>query len=250
MSRPSFTRVASEVCVAAALLMASCDADRSGPSDGMPTPRCLPPAGISGAPTSIAGAVALVNSLPRPVTVGCFLESLDRPLAASATVSFFSLQPSTGRRSPRIFLFFDPLVMSIVPEGRGTHAVEFGQMVSDTNSVKGELGFPIVEEVTPAAPFDRVRDLTGDAPVTICRGCHADESRYDGIDYAQAFTSVAFRPLPRNQVTVQDLRSERRSCDSALEPERCAFLRSLFDHGEVMARDFPANLRTFTDSGQ
>lgn len=250
MSRPSFTRVATRVCVAAALMMASCGADRPGP-DGMPSPpRCLPPAGISGAPTSIAEAVTLVNSLPRPVTMGCFLESLDRPLAANATVSFFSLQPSTGRRSPRIFLFFDPLVMSIVPEGRGTHAVEFGQMVSDTSSVKGELGFPIADEVTPAAPFDRVRDVTGDAPITICRGCHADESRYDGIDYAEAFSSVAFRPLPRNQVTVQALLSERRSCDSAVEPERCAFLGSLFDHGDVVAREFPANLRTFTDSGQ
>jgi hypothetical protein len=255
VSRPPTART----CIAAVLVLASCQTggsrvspgQRDAGADGTPSPpRCLPPPGVSGAPTSIAEVVTLVNSLPRPVTLSCFLESLDRPLRASAATSVFSLQPSVGRRSPRIFLFFGPvlgpLVISIVPGGRGSHTLECGQMVTDLHSVKAEVAFPIVDDVTPASPYDRVRDSASETPHTICRGCHDDESRHDAIDYADAFASIALRPLPRAQVTVDELLAERRSCDAALEPERCAFLASLFDHGDVLPQDFPANLRTFT----
>src|SRR5687767_916415 len=105
-------------------------------------PRCRAPAGFSGSPRTIAEAIALVNALPPPVTLACFLQSLDRPLYAYATYSVISLQPAVGARSPRIFLFDGKsggLVMSIVPEGMGSHALEFGQFVDETRTIKGEI---------------------------------------------------------------------------------------------------------------
>src|SRR3712207_6534727 len=81
-----------------------------------PSPPCQPK-GVPRNPTSIAEAVALVSALPRPLTVGCYLESLERPLRVNATSAVISLQPAAGPRNPRMFLFAGNLVSSIVPAG-------------------------------------------------------------------------------------------------------------------------------------
>lgn len=66
------------------------------PTDPQTPRRCVAPPGISAAPSSIAAAVALINALPPPVTVACFVESLDRPLQVVATASDLSAQPAAG----------------------------------------------------------------------------------------------------------------------------------------------------------
>jgi hypothetical protein len=204
-------------------------------------PRCRPPAGFTGSPRTIAEALALVNALPPPVTLACFLQSLDRPLYAFATYSVISLQPAVGSRSPRIFLFDGKaggLVMSIVPEGMGSPALEFGQFVDDTRTIKGEIAFPVNAPLLPSAPYDKI--LSGRGMIgTSCRFCHPDEQRAPDIDYAEAFISGAFRPNWRTKVEITSLLSEHRRCDPAAEPGRCAILSALFDHGEVVQRELP-----------
>ena len=67
-----------------------------------------------------------------------------------------SLQPSLGPRNPRIFLFWDKLIVSVVPDGTGRSLLEMGQLVDVDRSLKGELGFPITGPVDPGTPFARV----------------------------------------------------------------------------------------------
>ena len=117
------------------------------------TPRlCPPPPGVSARPRTIAETVALVNALPRPVTVACFLESLERPLYVNATRSFISLQPAVGNRSPRLFLMFEGMSMSVVPEGSGSKLIEFGEFVTPERTLKAEIKTPVVAEVKPDDP--------------------------------------------------------------------------------------------------
>jgi hypothetical protein len=219
--------------------------------EALPERRCFPGLGTSGAPASIDEAVRLVNSLPRPVSVTCFIESLDRPLRANATSSTISLQPAVGSRSPRIFLLTDKLIMSIVPDGKGRNLVEFGQFVSPTRTLKAEIGFPVVTAILPGEPFARIRSVSpsGD-PGTSCRFCHADEEAAPAMngqlidDPSTAYVSSALRPDWRNEVPLDRVRAERAACDDAVEPDRCELLGALLDHGEVIETKFPEEIPT------
>ena len=130
----------------------------SNPGESSPS-RCVTPEGVSGSPESIDDALALINALPKPTTLPCFLQSLDRPLRLHATSGIVSAQPSQGRRSPRIFLFSPSgsFQMSVVPAGPGAPLLEFGELGANQRSVKAELAFPISEPVAPNAPFTRVK---------------------------------------------------------------------------------------------
>jgi hypothetical protein len=182
--------------------------------------------------------VALANALPRPLTLPCFLESLDRPLAAQPIVSIVSLQPSAGPRNPRFFLFWDKLIVSVVPDGTGRSLLEMGQLVDVDRSLKAELGFPIDGTVDPGTPFARVFKGEG----TTCGFCHSAELPAGDVGGAPSFASTAFAPTPRSLQDLGLLRQERDRCDDAAEPDRCAFLRALFDHGEVRAQAFPPGI--------
>jgi len=46
---------------------------------------------------------------------------------------------------------------------------------------------------------------------------------------------------------LEDVRAERTACPDEDTGERCAILRALFDHGEVLPRDFPETLPTIFD---
>src|SRR6185436_10338181 len=48
---------------------------------------CKPATGVSGSPRTISEAIILINTLPRPTTLACFLEALDRPLSLYMTMS-------------------------------------------------------------------------------------------------------------------------------------------------------------------
>lgn len=214
-----------------------------------PGPRCQPGVGVSGRPGSIAETVALVNSLPRPVTVACFLESLERPLYVNATRSFISLQPATGTRSPRLFLMFEGMSASVVPEGTGSKLIEFGEFVTPERTLKAELKTPIEAEVQPADPFVSPISTTGsDAGMaTTCRTCHALEEKSEAIAFADAYHSLALRPDPRSRVPLDTVLAERGACPDSDTGERCTMLRALFDHGPVLPREFPASLPTIFD---
>lgn len=203
--------------------------------------RCAPAPGTTGSPSSIAETVDLVNGLPPPVSLACFLEALERPLRLVATRSVFSAQPAMGSRSPRIFLFMEGIIHSIVPEGSARNLLEMGEATSPGTSIKAELEFPITETITLATAFER---LPLD-DITTCAVCHDGHVPVAGLE--GAFESEVLRPADRELVPLAELEGEARRCDGALEPERCALLGALFQHGEVIATEFPRSLPTIFD---
>jgi hypothetical protein len=203
---------------------------------------CAPPAEVSSRPQSIEDTVALVNAMPRPLTLPCFLEALARPLPLHATLSQFSAQPASGARSPRLFLYFEPLIMTVVPAGIGHPLLELGEQRTGYRSLKGELRFPLEARVMPGEVYEHTRfrdDLTG------CAFCHAEEEVDQTVPGGTGFVSQALRPLASERVSLDSLHAEQDVCDAELEPDRCALLDALFGWGEVVGWEFPQEMATF-----
>jgi hypothetical protein len=191
---------------------------------------------------SIEESVALANALPKPLTLACFLEALARPLPLHASLGQLSAQPARGARSPRLFIYFEPLVMTVVPEGIGRQLLEFGEQRSEHRSLKGELHFPIE---APVAPGEVYEHTLFNPELTACAFCHASERLDDSVPGGRGFVSQSLRPHARQRVTLDFLRNETASCDADTESERCAMLDALFGWGEVVDWDFPPELATF-----
>ncbi|HEX6274798.1 MAG TPA: hypothetical protein VFZ53_17270 [Polyangiaceae bacterium] len=228
--------------MALVLLVGCGEGHPPSPAERSPSPACRAPAGVTNEPRSIQQGVELVNALPKPLTLPCFVEALGRPLRLHAAISRVSAQPSRGTRSPRIFVYSETLVMTVVPEGRGAHLLEFGEQRPDLRSVKAELRFPIEENVSSSLPYEQAlftEEVTG------CAFCHAGEEPDPSVIAAPAFVSVALRPLEQQRVPLSSLRDEHAICDAAIEPERCALLDALFGRGDVADWDFPPEMATF-----
>ncbi len=193
-------------------------------------------------PRSILEAVAQVNALPKPLTLPCFIATLPRPLAVQASQSVFSAQPALGRRSPRMFIFSDPLLMTIVPDGSGSHLLEFGQRHSETSSIKGELEFPVLGALRDEDAFERLIYMDR---FTTCSACHAGEVPAEDIAFTKAFVSQALRPASSERVGLAEMLAEARACNVEAEPERCAMLQAVFGAGDVVDHDFPDSVATF-----
>lgn len=229
-------------------------------------PRCVAPEGVSTAPHSIADVVTLLNALPKPVTVPCFVASLARPLSLHAVNSPFSAQPAQGRRSPRIFLFFPGLIMSIVPSGPGAHLLEFGETRPDAQSLKAELEFPIEGQLDEPSPYHRVYFSE---TLTTCGFCHQNERRDESIGSPLAMISPALRPRPEQRVLLDELAAQVALCDSGAvagapaseipnvptdagadagvtEAERCEMLHAIFDQQPApVEHEFPTTYKIF-----
>lgn len=193
-------------------------------------------------PRTVLEVVERVNELPHPVTLPCFIESLARPLELNATESLISAQPAVGRRSPRTFIFVDPLIMSVAFDGVGSHLLELGEVQpGGTRALKAEIAFPVTVELSREAPFERIlfrEDLT------LCGACHQDEAPAEDVTFTRAFVSRALRPVPRERVSLDALARELDGCAPEREPERCALLDAVFA-GPVVDREFPATMATF-----
>jgi hypothetical protein len=213
------------------------------PSPASPTTTCAAPAGATGSPSSIAEAVTLANALlatQSELQLPCFVQSLDRPLGTLAVNSVFSLQPAAGPRSPRIFLFSNALVMSVVPAGDGAPLLELAEYTSPTRSIKGEIRFPLDAPLAPSLPFERVATPDG----TVCGGCHNPEQPADQVTVARAFESEVLRPRSVEIVSLDFITSQTAACDSTKEPERCNMLSSVYGHGQVVTQMFSPDART------
>lgn len=215
-----------------------------GTAGGEGKPRCRAPQGM-GSPGTIEQAVALLNVLPKPTSVACFVESLDRPLTMVATRSITSAQPALSPASPRVFLGIGKLWLSIVIDGDSSQLLELGYLIASEQdllrSVKGELHFPLTSALEPGAPYERVLYQGG----TICRLCHYDERPEAVPGIENVFSSVALRPLPETYVSTDALRIAAQICDWTLEPHRCEMLSAVFDGGPVIEGAFPQEMPTF-----
>lgn len=206
-----------------------------------PLPRCTPPDGVSGSPGTIAQAVELINALPRPLSLECFIEALDRPLAITATTSTVSLQPAVGHESPRVFTFTGDLVMSIAIAGKGAALLELGEPAGENRSLKAEVEFPLDDELPIESPFERT---LRPGPVSTCGVCHAYEEPAVDAPAPMAFTSEALRFRDEELVDLETLRAEWTACDKDAEPARCARLDAFFAHGDVVHQPFDPGLPT------
>jgi len=205
--------------------------------------RCQSPSGVSGSPKTTQQALDLLNALPKPTGVACFLESLDRPLTVYASSSAFSAQPALSPQSPRLFLKQGDLWLSVVIDGDSSFLIEFGEEIpaEQPRSIKGELQLPIAQPVVPSAPYDRVRYGQG----TVCGLCHYDERAEDGSSAVNAFSSIAFRPRADTRVAIDSLKSAAATCDWQTEPHRCEMLAAVFGGGAVEEVPFPETMSTF-----
>lgn len=204
--------------------------------------RCRAPSGVSASPQTVEEAVALLNALPKPTSVACFVESLDRPLHIFATSSTISAQPAFSFKSPRVFLRLNKLLLSVVVDGESSGLIEFSDLIDDdARSIKGELALPLLSPVSNAAPYERVHYNEG----TVCGICHGPEERVESIGYAQAYASVAFRPNTAYRVSLPSLLHERDVCNALTEANRCEMLGALFDYGPVSEAQFSETMTLF-----
>lgn len=220
----------------------SAASDTTGPPPPPPPTACAEATDLTAAPRTIGDAVAFINQLPRPLSLDCVLERLERPLALAATTSVISLQPAAGERSPRLFLFSGDLIMSVAVDGHGVDLLEFGELVGPTTSIKAEIKFPLAGPLALQDPFARIYDRSGG---TNCAICHRGETA--SPNYPLAFASDALRFTDSEAVPLADLRGEHERCDPMAEPDRCARLAAVFDHGPVEHAAFPEHMPTIFD---
>lgn len=200
--------------------------------------RC-PPA--QEAPRSIEAIVQTLNAMPKPVELPCLIETLPRPLAIHASTSMLSLQPAFARESPRIFIFTDPLILAVVPDGDGQHLLEMSEQRAEARTIKAELAFPVEAELSQAAPFEHV---LFNETTTSCAFCHGGETRVES-NFARVYESQALRPGPDQRVPLDEVARSAASCAADASLPRCALLRAIFDNGTVVSREFPDSFGLF-----
>jgi hypothetical protein len=211
--------------------------DGGGPLPGPCSPEGPPP-------STIGDVVDRLDRLdrrdaPSPVSLPCFLASLPRPLPLEASSDVFSAQPAVGERSPRMFVRYPDLTLTVAPEGPGATLLELGE-ADGALTVKAELQFPVEVPVAPTAPYERVSFDDGSG--TGCGMCHGGEVEVaDGV-----FASIPLQPLPTLLVPLQVVAAEAAACGSATD-DRCAMLGAVFGHGEVIHTPFPADMPTIYD---
>lgn len=208
------------------------------PADGERQPgACRAPLGVSGAPETISEALVLLNTLPKPTTLECFIQALDRPLNVYFTSSAYSLQPAPEARSPRTFIQRGNLYMSIVFGGIAMDTLEFGYRTVPSRSIKAEVVFPITRDLTEDTLFDRIArsDTT-----SVCGDCHVSEAREELPGFpAGAYVSEIFEPYDLMEVDLETMRQESESCDESVEGARCALLAAFFDNGPLVKGTLP-----------
>jgi hypothetical protein len=190
---------------------------------------------------SIGDAIARLNALGPGTDGACFVASLPRPLAVTATLGTTSAQPANGRGAPRLFLMLPKLVISAVPAGEGSKVIELGEWAGSTRTIKGEIAIPVTGPLAADAAYARV--LNG-SDRTTCGTCHRGEERHPTIP--NAFVSLAFKPEPGTSVTVTELEELHRLCTVAEdEGPRCGMIHALFDYGEITQGAFSPVVETF-----
>jgi len=197
----------------------------------------------------IQSVVDWINAMEKPLTLPCFIQSLPRPLRIQPAYSEFSAQPSPNAGSPRIFFFFDRLILTVAVDQDFAEMpyplLEMSYLVDEPNLIttKAELKFPIVETLSAGSPY---LDLSFNERISQCSFCHPRESIRETIEDKPVYQSTMLRPA-RPQ-PVERLYQENIACEASREPHRCAMLASIVDHGELVPFQFPAGAPTIFDN--
>ena len=193
------------------------------------------------APKTIEEAVNLINALPKPVSIVCFLQALKKPFKLVATRSNLSAQPADGEETPRFFLFYDQFIISVVPGGDGKDLVEFSYLLSSRESIKGELEFPVATQLDQTKPY--TTSLNRKADGSRCAVCHTGE-RPASADFPEfAFVSRALKPMNTQisrQMTLDKILTD---CQSTRN-ERCDMINALLS-APYEVTSFPESMPTF-----
>ncbi|MBS2014542.1 MAG: hypothetical protein JST00_16770 [Deltaproteobacteria bacterium] len=186
---------------------------------------------------TIADVVTRLNALTaKGGDTACFIATLPRPLAVVATLNTASAQPAGGRGAPRLLLMLPKIVISAVPEGEGSKAIELGEWMGTRATIKAEIPMPVTSPIAADAPFKRI--LQG-SDKTVCATCHGQEERHPSIP--SAFVSNAIKPPAATELTIDELQELHTLCTtSGLESPRCNVIHALFDFGEVTQGAFSA----------
>lgn len=201
---------------------------------------CKPVAAPLGTPNSLNETIQLINALPKPLTLDCFLKSLQRPLKIMAVNNASSAQPAVGNESPRIFILNSRLALSVVPAGPGRFLLEMSEPSTSTLSWKAELEFPITSQIDPYLMFDEIVDRASPGGSSSrCTFCHANETRqnYQGIGFG--FVSNTVRPNEVQRVLSLYLRNQAYICNPSQNKYRCDILQSIFSSDATSAQDSP-----------
>lgn len=198
-----------------------------------------------GSPESILDVVDLINALPKPLSIPCFVSALNRPLKVNLTSSALSAQPARGRDNPRIFIMNYPLVISLATKDAGSYKMELSEFTEVTKSFKGELNFPIIGNIDISNVFNSVDG----GSQSNCVNCHLQEISNDVFFGTRAYNSFALKPTPVTKIDVIDFQQEYLNCNFLNDQSyRCHMIYSIFDHGSVVHQDFPGGTPTFIES--
>lgn len=188
---------------------------------------------------SIADAVALINKLPRPATVPCFIAAIPRPFQLTATDSTFSGQPAKDKVEPRYFVHTNGMLITLVSAGVGKNKVEFSELRGSTESIKGEVAFPIEADVTAEQPYTSIFNSSNGT--TSCGFCHVNE-RPAGAGYPpEATISRALAPAPTRIMLYFELSSLAEQCKASLG-RGCTYARALFHNQTPSEYTIPSDM--------
>lgn len=187
-------------------------------------------------PQSIADAVALINALPRPLTIDCFLNSLKAPLKVFAINNKASAQPAADQQSPRIFILKDRFVFSVVPAGTARNLLEFSELNTANESFKGELEFPIEGTVTIDQILSRISQTTN---TSTCVNCHSQERIIPYKSLGSLFASQVVSPNESQRVSYPYLRAQATACSPDINKFRCDMLNAIYTKGQATDAPFP-----------
>lgn len=188
-------------------------------------------------PLTVDQVVELINRIEKPVTVSCLISFLPAPLKIYAVNNQASAQAAAGFESPRIFIFNQNLILSVVPDGNGKDFVEMSEVVGIFRSIKAELKFPINDIVVNGDAF---RSIINNQGLTTCRGCHDNVVVADQITTGPAFISDMVLPDPNKRVPASNLNFWARNCDANSNPFRCEMLKVIMINGRAEESNFLA----------
>lgn len=186
---------------------------------------------------SIDQAVALINELPKPLSLDCFLVNLQTPLSVHNVNNPISAQPAVNAHNPRILIIQTPLILSVVPLGAGRDLLELSEIVSGAQSVKAELAFPITGPIVSEDAFSTIPLTVGAG--TDCRFCHNNETLAGGAFPSNAYRSDIVKPLESQRITASAMKREATTCNPGSDLYRCEILNAVFVDGAAIDGAFP-----------